>query len=92
MNRWRNLPPRLTRLGTYASPLGGSRWPTSAERGEVLFEIIQEGSVYGLEETPVLHGEGAVFCHYNGQNSVSDSPPVPHSRSVKVSTVKWQKA
>ena len=75
MNRWRNLPPRLTRLGTYASPLGGSRRPTSAERGEVLFEIIQEGSVYGLEETPVLHGEGAVFCHHDGQASVSDSPP-----------------
>ena len=75
MNRWRNLPPRLTRLGTYASPLGGSRRPTSAERGEVLFEIIQEGSVYGLEETPVLHGEGAVFCHRDGQRSVSDSPP-----------------
>lgn len=74
MNRWRNLPPRLTRLGTYASPLGGSRRPTLAERGEVLFEIIQEGSVYGLEEKPVLHGEGAVFCHYNGQRSVSDSP------------------
>lgn len=75
MNRWRNLPPRLTRLGTYASPLGGSRKPTSAARNEVLFEIIQEGSVYGLEETPVLHGEGAVFCHRAGQASVSDSPP-----------------
>lgn len=75
MNRWRNLPPRLTRLGTYASPLGGSRRPTSASRNEVLFEIIQEGSVYGLEEPPVLHGEGAVFCHRAGQVSVSDSPP-----------------
>ncbi|CAM2971000.1 helix-turn-helix domain-containing protein [Rariglobus hedericola] len=75
MNHWLNLPPRLTRLGTYASPLGGSRKPTSSEQNEVLFEIIQEGSVYGLEETPVLHGESAVFCHQGGQISVSDSPP-----------------
>jgi len=75
MNRWRNLPSRLTRVGTYQSPPGGSRKPTSADRNEVLFEIIQEGSVYGLEPTPVLHGEGAVFCHQSGQISVSDSPP-----------------
>ena len=75
MNHWRNLPPRLTRIGTYKSPLGGSRKPTSADRDEVLFEIIQEGSVYGLETQPVLHGEGAVFCHQAGQISVSDSPP-----------------
>ncbi|MDF3057639.1 MAG: hypothetical protein K0R17_1854 [Rariglobus sp.] len=74
MNNWRNLPPRLTRVGTYKSPLGGSRKPTSADQNEVLFEVIQEGSVYGLEEQPVLHGEGAVFCHQAGQVSVSDSP------------------
>lgn len=74
MNRWRKLPPRLTRVGTYKSPPGGSRNPTSTERGEVLFEVIEEGTVYGLEETPVLHGEGAVFCHRDGQTSVSDSP------------------
>jgi len=40
-----------------------------------LFEVIQEGSVYGFEETPVLHGEGTVFSHRAGQCSVSDSPP-----------------
>ncbi len=57
------------------SQLGGSRRPTSAGRGEVLIEIIQEGSVYGLEDSPVLHGEGAVFCHREGQASVSESPP-----------------
>ncbi len=75
MKSWRNLPLRLTRVGTYQSPLGGSRKPTSADRNEGLFEIIQEGSVYGLETPPVLHGEGAVFCHRAGQKSVSDSPP-----------------
>lgn len=76
MNRWRNLPLRLTRLGTYASPPGGSRKPTSAAQWEVLFEIIQEGSVYGVgENPPMLHGEGAVFGHRAGQVSVSDSPP-----------------
>lgn len=73
MNRWRNL--HLTRIGTYQSPLGGSHRPALASRREVLFEIIQEGSVYGLEPTPQLHGEGAVFCHRNGQTSVSESPP-----------------
>jgi len=75
MNNWRNLPLRLTRVGTYTSPLGGSRKPASVDRNEVLVEIIQEGSVYGLEETPILHGEGSVFCHPGGQVSVSDSPP-----------------
>lgn len=75
INRWRNLPPRLLWLGTYASPLGGSRKPAVAARDGVLFEIILEGTVYGREETPVLHGEGAVFCHRAGQLSVSDSPP-----------------
>lgn len=72
---WRNLPPRLARVGTYQSPRGGSRKPTSADHNEILFEIIQEGSVYGFEDPPVLHGEGAVFCHQAGQLSVSDSPP-----------------
>ncbi len=75
MNHWRNLPARLRGLGTYASPLGGSRRPTSAAPDEVLFEIIQEGSVYGMEKTPVLHTEGAVFCHRASQISVSESPP-----------------
>lgn len=74
MISWRNLPLRLTRVGTYKSPLGGSRKPTAASADEVLFEIIHEGTVYGLEDTPVLHGEGAVFCHRPGQRSVSDSP------------------
>ncbi|MCU0791960.1 MAG: AraC family transcriptional regulator [Opitutaceae bacterium] len=75
MNRWRNLPLRLARVGTYSSPLGGSRKPAATSRGEILFEVILEGSVYGLETEPVLHGEGAVFCHRDGQLSVSDSPP-----------------
>jgi AraC-like DNA-binding protein len=75
MNSWRNLPLRLTRAGTYKSPLGGSRKPASVDPNELLFEIIHEGSVYGMEEKPVLHGEGAVFCHRAGQVSVSDSPP-----------------
>jgi AraC-like DNA-binding protein len=75
MNSWRNLPLRLSRVSTYKSPLGGSRRPISTGEDEVLFEVIQEGSVYGLEDEPILHGEGAVFCHRAGQRSVSDSPP-----------------
>lgn len=63
------------RVGTYTSPLGGSRKPASVSRNELLFEVIQEGSVYGFEATPVLHGEGSMFCHRAGQVSVSDSPP-----------------
>lgn len=75
MNRWRNLPPRLNRIGTYTSPLGGSCNPALPGEDDILFEIIQEGSVYGFEESPLLHGEGAVFCHHAGQYSVSESPP-----------------
>jgi len=75
MKSWRNLPPRLTRVGTYQSPLGGSPGPASVSQYEVLFEIIQEGTVYGFEKQPILHGEGAVFCHQAGQVTVSDSPP-----------------
>lgn len=74
MSCWRNLTSKLTRVGTYASPMGGSRKPASVDRNELLFEIIQAGTVYGLEEPPVLHGEGSVFCHRGGQVSVSDSP------------------
>lgn len=55
--------------------MGGSRRPAAVTGNELLFEVIREGSVYGLEETPVLHGEGAVFCHRSGQTSVSNSPP-----------------
>jgi len=75
MNLWRNLFPRLTRVGTYQSPSGGSRKPVTLSPHEVLFEIIQEGTVYGHEQSPLLHGEGAVFCHQADQLSVSDSPP-----------------
>src|SRR5690606_35891916 len=75
MNCWRKLPLRLKRVGTYVSPMGGSRRPAAVTGNELLFEVILEGSVYGLEETPVLHGEGAVFCHRCGEMSVSNSPP-----------------
>ncbi len=74
MNSWRNLPLHLIGFGTYKSPAGGSRKPAWAAGNQVLLEIIQEGSVYGFEETPVLHGEGSVFCHQAGQVSVSESP------------------
>ncbi len=75
MNDWRKLPLRLTQVGAYNSPMGGSRKPASIDGNEILFEIIREGTVYGFEETPVLHGEGSVFCHPPGNRSVSDSPP-----------------
>jgi AraC-like DNA-binding protein len=54
--------------------MGGAPKPASVDRGEFLFEIILEGSVYGFEEPPVLHGEGSVFCHGEGQVTVSRSP------------------
>jgi len=54
--------------------MGGSRKPASVSKNELLFEVIHEGSVYGHEETPILHGEGSVFCHGAGQVTVSDSP------------------
>ena len=75
MKSWRNLPLRLTQVGTYSSPMGGSRKPASVEQNEVLVEIILEGTVYGFEAVPVLHGEGSVFCHVGPQVSVSVSPP-----------------
>lgn len=70
-----NLLPRLVTLGAYNSPIGGSRNPAMIAQRRLLFEVIQEGSVYGLEDEPVLHGEGSVFCHRPGQQTVSDSPP-----------------
>lgn len=70
-----NLFPELTSLGTYESPRGGSRDPAYVGRGEVLFEVIREGTVYGFEEKPILHGQGAVFCHCGPQHTVSESPP-----------------
>lgn len=75
MKRWRNLPWKLLRVGTYASPPGGSRNPVLVPPRQLLVEIIQEGFVYGFEDEPVAHGEGSVFCHHGGRMSVSDSPP-----------------
>lgn len=75
MNHWQNLHLKLVRIGTYASPKGGSRRPVLVTPNQILFEVIQEGSVFGFEPEPVLHGEGSVFCHHAGQWSVSDSPP-----------------
>lgn len=69
-----NLLPELTSLKIYKSPMGGSRNPRQIPKGHILFEIIQEGSVYGFEPEPVLHGEGSVFCHHELQLTVSDSP------------------
>lgn len=74
MDDGQNLLPVLSSLGVYKSPRGGSRDPAITRKGHVLFEIIQEGSVYGFESDPVLRGEGSVFCHYNQQPTVSDSP------------------
>jgi AraC-like DNA-binding protein len=64
--------------------MGGAPKPASVDPGEILFEIIQEGSVYGFEETPVLHGEGTVFCHGAGQVTVSDSPPESYYSCIVV--------
>lgn len=75
MKHWQNLHLKLIGVGTYSSPMGGSRWPALVPPNQILIEVIQEGSVYGFEEPPVLHGEGSVFYHYAGQLSVSDSPP-----------------
>ncbi len=74
MNYGQNLLPKLTSLSIYKSPMGGSRNPAITPKGHLLFEIIQEGAVYGFESDPVLHGEGSVFCHHGMQPTVSDSP------------------
>ncbi len=74
MNYEQNLPPRLVTLATYTSPKGGSHGPRLPQANHLLFEIIQEGAVYGFEDPPVLHGEGTVFCHYAQQTTVSKSP------------------
>lgn len=68
------LLPELRRIGTYNSPMGGSRAPQRLPRGYGLFEIIREGTVYGFNTYPVLYGEGAVFCHQAGEWTVSHSP------------------
>ncbi len=74
MNREQNLQPTLTRIGTYLSPAGGSPSPHQTADRHMLIEIIQEGTVYGHEPEPVLHGPGAIFCHLPGQWTISRSP------------------
>src|SRR5690606_33708655 len=74
MKYWQKLPPDIALMGRYTSPMGGSRNPAFVRKNRLLFEIIQEGAVYGFEQDPVLYGEGSVFCHHAGQMSVSDSP------------------
>jgi len=67
--------PRLVQFSSYTSAIGGSRSPVSIRRNQICFEIIREGSVYGHECAPELHGEGRVFCHGAGGVTVSKSPP-----------------
>ncbi|WP_309398505.1 AraC family transcriptional regulator [Cerasicoccus maritimus] len=52
------------------------------------FEIILEGSVYGFEEEPVLHTEGAVFCHQEGEYTVSESPRDSYYNCLNVEIVR----
>jgi AraC-like DNA-binding protein len=54
--------------------MGGSPSPRLPQANHLLFEIIQEGTVYGFEDPAILHGEGTVFCHYGQQTTVSNSP------------------
>lgn len=61
-------------LSSYTSPVGGSRAPASIGENQICFEVILEGSVYGHEDDPVLHGEGRVFCHCAGTVTISMSP------------------
>ena len=65
---------KLGHIGAYLSPLGGAQTPVAIPQQHCFFEIIREGSVLGFENDPVLHTEGAIFCHYEGQRTVSDSP------------------
>ncbi len=74
MKSRQNLLPQIVSLGVYKSPKGGSRRPFIVPPGNILFEIIQDGIVYGFEPERVLRGQGSVFCHYPGQPTVSDSP------------------
>ncbi|WP_269523688.1 helix-turn-helix domain-containing protein [Coraliomargarita parva] len=73
MNCWRNLP-ELKSIGLYVSPMGGAIEPAQVSKRHCRFEIILEGAVYGFEDEPVLHSEGSVFCHREGQLTVSESP------------------
>jgi len=67
--------PRLEWLSSYTSPLGGSKSPVLTRENQICFEIIREGSVYGHEVEPELHGAGRVFYHRAGELTVSKSPP-----------------
>lgn len=59
-----NMIPKLLRVTTYKSPIGGSRDPADIQEGRLFRNRIREGSVYGFEDSPILHGEASVFCHY----------------------------
>ena len=65
--------PRLVQLSTYTSPVGGAKSATIIRDDQICFEVIREGSVYGHEPEPELHGEGSVFCHAAGEKTVSAS-------------------
>ncbi|MBC2602767.1 helix-turn-helix domain-containing protein [Puniceicoccus vermicola] len=65
---------KLGHIGAYLSPRGGAQSPNRIPERHCFFEIIREGAVFGFEDHPVLHTEGAVFCHYDGQMTVFNSP------------------
>ncbi len=69
--------PALISVGYYTSPRGGSPSPHAIAAGQILFELITGGGVYG-PAGDTLHGPGWVFAHGPGDSTVWRSEPGGH--------------
>ena len=75
---------KLSAVGYYISPPGGSRAPRKTKKDEVFFEMITAGAVFAPEDMK-LCGPGWIFVHLSDQESVSCSPPDLHYECMTVS-------
>lgn len=67
----------LERIGWFTSGSGGAPSPARIPKGQLLFELITEGSVFA-PDGKTLCGVGSVFVHRSGEETIWRSPEGGH--------------
>lgn len=74
----------LASVGHYISPQGGSVAPYQIMDGEIVFELITEGAVYGPLDDNRLCGPGWIFAHLPGDQTVSRTEQTDHYECISI--------
>jgi AraC-like DNA-binding protein len=75
--------PALLSMGYYVSLPGGSPAPHRIPPGELLFELITDGTVYS-PVADTLHDAGWVFAHPPGEITISRTKPDEHYECMTI--------